>query len=66
MADTAPQTTFTAEVPREMRLRLEDFVIQMEAASRSVGRGHYATAMAELRGAILVLDDLQKWADANG
>jgi hypothetical protein len=37
---------------------LEDYRIQIEAAAKSVEMGFYATAIAELRGAILMLKEL--------
>ena len=38
----------------------EDFEVQIEAARKSVERGNYAVARAELRGAILFLDQIEK------
>lgn len=42
------------------RLDREDFEIQIEAAMASVAKGYYATARAELRGAILMLDKMER------
>lgn len=42
------------------RLDEEDFAIQLDAARRSFSLGHYASAAAELRGAILVLDQIER------
>ena len=38
----------------------EGFETQIEAARQSVDRGNYAVARAELRGAILFLDRIEK------
>lgn len=42
------------------RLWREDLVIQLEAALVSADEGNYATARAELRGAMLILDSMEK------
>ena len=39
---------------------LEDFDIQVEAARRSFQNGYYATANAELRGAMLAVDAAER------
>lgn len=38
----------------------EDYAIQIQAAGRSFEQGHYATAAAELRGAIMVLQTMMR------
>lgn len=48
-----------AKVLRDRKLIREDFDIQIEAARRSVALGYYASARAELRGAILVTKALE-------
>lgn len=44
-----------------LKLVREDYQVQIDAAARSVERRHYATAKAELRGALLMLDTMQKY-----
>lgn len=56
----APQTTPLDNLMRERLLDREDYAIQIEAAQRSMERGYYAVAKAELRGAILILDTMEK------
>jgi hypothetical protein len=48
---------------RERRLDREDFEIQIEAALASARRGFFATARAELRGAMMMLDKMQRRAE---
>lgn len=45
------------------RLDKEDFEIQIKAAIISMYKGFYATAIAELRGAIMILNKMQKIKD---
>jgi hypothetical protein len=47
---------------RERRLDVEDFQIQIEAALESARKGLLATARAELNGALLILDKMEKRA----
>src|SRR4051794_32327397 len=54
------QTTPPDKTQADRRLSLEDFEIQLEAARQSAKRGYYAVARAELRGAILFLNALEK------
>lgn len=63
----ASGTTPLDALMRERRLDCEDYAIQIEAAQRSMERGYFATAKAELRGAIEVLGMMEKrcghWSD---
>ncbi len=45
---------------RAIETWLEDVDIQLEAAKRSAVKRHYASAKAELRGAIMILDEMEK------
>jgi hypothetical protein len=63
MQKTPEQTTGIESVLRERRLDREDLEIQIEAAQTSVARGFYATAIAELRRAIMIIE---KMADRCG
>lgn len=60
-----PDPAATQETPLDKdqidrRRDPEDFEIQIEAARRSMVRGFYATARSELRGAMLILDRMEK------
>lgn len=50
--------TSRAESPE--LLDRQDYDMQIEAASRSVEAGHYATARAELRGAVWILTAIER------
>ncbi len=45
---------------RERRLDREDLQIQFDAALRSVAVGHFAAARAELAGAEMILNGIEK------
>lgn len=47
-------------VLRERQLDRQDFDIQIDAARESMTKGWYAAARAELRGAIVILDGMEK------
>jgi hypothetical protein len=49
-------------LPREDLIR-EDVEIQIEAARASMARLHYASAAAELRGALMFLEELCRMAE---
>jgi len=54
------ETTLLDKVLRERQLDREDFDIQLDAARKSVTLGHYATARAELNGALLILGLMER------
>jgi hypothetical protein len=54
------KTTTLDKAQTDRHLGREDFEIQLEAARKSVERGNYAVARAELRGAILFLNQIEK------
>jgi hypothetical protein len=54
------QKTPLDTVLTKRRLDREDYQIQIDAAARSMERGYYATARAELRGAILILTSMEE------
>lgn len=56
----AEQTTDLEAVLCERRLDREDFEIQIDAARKSMTRGWYALARAELRGAIVILNGMER------
>lgn len=47
-------------ITADRRLDREDFDIQIEEVRRSVRLGYYAVARAELRGAMMILDTMEK------
>lgn len=53
-------TTDLDAVLNARRLWREDLVIQLDAALASADRGYYATARGELRGAMMILDSMEK------
>lgn len=59
---TEPVTTRTPvdRIMADRRLDREDFDIQIEEVRRSVRLGYYAVARAELRGAMMILDTMEK------
>jgi hypothetical protein len=56
----ADQTPDLEAVLTARRLYREDYQIQIEAAAKSMDKGHYAVAVAELRGAILILKAMER------
>lgn len=54
------KTTDLNTILTTRRIWREDLIIQLDAALRSADKGYYASARAELRGAILILDSMEK------
>lgn len=48
---------------QQLQLLFEDVQIQIDAAKKSTNNGFYATADAELNGALMMLQDLQNALD---
>ncbi|MBU8540789.1 hypothetical protein [Falsiroseomonas tokyonensis] len=56
----AKVVAMTIGMPKERIAAMQDFFLQIEAACKSTAGGYYATAKAELRGAIMALEDLER------
>jgi hypothetical protein len=54
------ETNGLASILTIRRLDREHYRSQVEAAALSVEKGYYATAKAELRGAVVILDKMEK------